>query len=233
MEAKTSIKNYYSILNIERSATPDEIKKAFRNLALKWHPDRKPEHLKQQAHDRFVEIDEAYGILSDTFKRKEYDLLYRTVYEHESIYNRHDYTRAEEDIRRYQETAQQAAEDLANASFEVLSKVLAGLGAVAIETGKFVALGEEGIRKQIDIGDRIAIGFCGTILLILIILSFTGFLAPITLPISFLIWKAGKGALFKNDKFVGFATVFESILMFLGCLIGIIAGIAILCSLGS
>ncbi len=65
-------KDYYKTLNVERSATNEEIKKAFRKLALKYHPDRNPEN-KDEAEAQFKEINEAYAILSDEEKREIYD----------------------------------------------------------------------------------------------------------------------------------------------------------------
>ncbi|EAZ88847.1 DnaJ C-terminal domain-containing protein [Crocosphaera chwakensis] len=64
-------KDYYATLGIDKSASADEIKKAFRKLAVKYHPDRNPDD--KQAEERFKEISEAYEVLSDAEKRKKYD----------------------------------------------------------------------------------------------------------------------------------------------------------------
>lgn len=69
--AATDFKDYYSILGVSKTASADEIKKAFRKLALKYHPDRNPGDKK--AEDRFKEISEAYEVLSDKEKRQKYD----------------------------------------------------------------------------------------------------------------------------------------------------------------
>ncbi len=62
---------YYKILGVEKSSTADEIKKAYRKLALQYHPDKNPGN--KQAEEKFKEINEAYAVLSDEKKRKEYD----------------------------------------------------------------------------------------------------------------------------------------------------------------
>lgn len=69
--AATNFKDYYTILGVDRSADESEIKKAFRKLALKYHPDRNPGD--KQAEDHFKEINEAYDVLSDPEKRQKYD----------------------------------------------------------------------------------------------------------------------------------------------------------------
>ncbi len=66
-----SKKDYYSVLGVERKASEDEIKKAYRKLAMKWHPDKNPDDKK--AEDKFKELSEAYEVLSDAEKRKMYD----------------------------------------------------------------------------------------------------------------------------------------------------------------
>jgi len=66
-------KDYYKILGVEKSATQDAIKKAFRKLAVKYHPDKNPGDKK--AEDKFKEINEANEVLSDVEKRRKYDEL--------------------------------------------------------------------------------------------------------------------------------------------------------------
>ncbi|HEX79153.1 MAG TPA: DnaJ domain-containing protein [Dehalococcoidia bacterium] len=67
------MKDYYNILGVPENASDHEIKKAFRKLAFKHHPDTNPGNEKQ-AEERFKEINEAYAILGDKVKRQQYDL---------------------------------------------------------------------------------------------------------------------------------------------------------------
>ena len=67
--------DYYEVLGVDRNATPDAIKRAYRKLALEWHPDRHPPEKRKQAEERFKLISEANEVLSDPEKRKRYDAL--------------------------------------------------------------------------------------------------------------------------------------------------------------
>lgn len=65
--------NYYELLGISKTASEEEIKKAYRKLAMQFHPDRNPGN--KQAEEKFKQISEAYAILSDKDKRKQYDMF--------------------------------------------------------------------------------------------------------------------------------------------------------------
>src|SRR5690348_13334426 len=66
-------KDYYKILGVERNASADDIKKAYRKLAVKFHPDKNPGN--KEAEEKFKEINEANEVLGDAEKRKKYDAL--------------------------------------------------------------------------------------------------------------------------------------------------------------
>lgn len=69
-------KDFYEILGVQKTATPEEIKKAYKKLAVKWHPDRwgdKSEAEQKTAEENFKEVAEAYEVLSDPQKRQRYD----------------------------------------------------------------------------------------------------------------------------------------------------------------
>jgi DnaJ-class molecular chaperone len=68
----TPKKDYYDILGLDRNSSPEDIKKAYKTLAMKWHPDKNPNN-KEEAETKFKLIVEAYNILSDENKKRQYD----------------------------------------------------------------------------------------------------------------------------------------------------------------
>jgi DnaJ-class molecular chaperone len=65
--------DYYRVLQVSRHAEPEVIERAYKALALKYHPDRAPEEERDKATRRLQSVNEAYGVLSDAAKRKAYD----------------------------------------------------------------------------------------------------------------------------------------------------------------
>ncbi len=93
-------KDYYATLGVERKASADAIKKAFRKLALKYHPDRNADD--KGAEEKFKEINEAYAVLSDPEKRKQYDMFgaegFGQRFSTEDIFSNFDFGRIFDDL---------------------------------------------------------------------------------------------------------------------------------------
>lgn len=66
------MKDYYKILEVTRTADEEELRKSYRKLAMRYHPDRNPDN--PAAEEQFKEVAEAYGVLTDPVKRREYDI---------------------------------------------------------------------------------------------------------------------------------------------------------------
>lgn len=111
------MRSYYDILELSHTASPDEIKKAYRKLAKKFHPDVSNE---VDAHDRFVEIEVAYSCLSKIESRKSYDQLLR--YKSSKNVNPRSRKRQEEKIYRRESRAKYKASDHAKMTFQQYQK---------------------------------------------------------------------------------------------------------------
>ena len=140
------IKDYYKILKVDRQSTDIEIKKSYRDLAIRLHPDK---NNSDSAHDDFVELNEAFQILSDEKKRDKYNLLY-DHYIDQSAGGLNSVSKEEfETIRR---EARREGEKVADSNFyffttELLSEMVGqalfsglidGVGTIIKGTGDFI-----------------------------------------------------------------------------------------------
>lgn len=78
MDEPRQLMDYYKVLGVSRDATEQEIKKTYRKLALKYHPDRAPQDKKKEYEEKFKEVSQAYRVLSDKEKRAQYDQFGQT-----------------------------------------------------------------------------------------------------------------------------------------------------------
>lgn len=89
-----SNKDYYKTLGVNKSASTNDIKKAYRKLAMKYHPDRNKEN--KAAEEKFKEVSEAYAVLSDPEKKKQYDMFgaegFQQRYSQEDIFRSFDFS---------------------------------------------------------------------------------------------------------------------------------------------
>jgi curved DNA-binding protein CbpA len=116
------MKNYYQILGIEFEATIMDIKKAYRKLALKFHPDRNKD---ANAAEMFIKVTEAYEVLRDPTKRTDYNKLYIVYYskieiqtEQQSLFTYNEYYRKQENFGR------QKAQEYSSIPFEEFARRL-------------------------------------------------------------------------------------------------------------
>ncbi len=115
-------KNYYHVLKISNDASQKEIKEAFRRLAFQNHPDVNKSF---DAHEKFIEITEAYEVLKDINKRREYDEIYEKYISYDGRFNgssrfaESDYGRK---YREWQDSGKKKSEEFASTPFDEFAK---------------------------------------------------------------------------------------------------------------
>src|SRR3989338_7649522 len=95
-------RDYYEIVGVQKGASVEDIKRAYRTLAMKHHPDRVPAEQKKEAEEKFKELSEAYAVLSDAQKRSVYDQYGHTGFDQrystEDIFRSADFSSIFEDL---------------------------------------------------------------------------------------------------------------------------------------
>lgn len=212
MEASATIKDYYAILGVSKDATFEEIKKAFRDKAKRYHPDvcKLPD-----AHERFVEIGEAYEILGNPDTRREYDEFLK--YASQNSYNTYDdYTYS--DFGQAQERAKAQAESYAKMTLEDLIVGVVGLAVEAVEASVQFIVGDDD-RPELTFRDWVRLGIQGIFITFGLIMCLTGAGA---IPGIMLI-RAVIYAMEKDGKSIGIGPIIKATIIADLILIGIIA----------
>lgn len=211
------MRDYYAILGVPPNASEAEIKAAFHQLVKVWHPDvrRRPD-----AHERFIEIGEAYEILVDPVRRSEYDRVRAATGP--------AWTARTSRGREYasSETVNEArrrAEQYYNTSIDdLLDELLKAVTHAAVVVGRATWFGEDD-RCPMPFGARLWMGFKGILLITMAVLALTGILAPVSIPFGILIFRS----LSHKGRFVGLETfsacVFQALGIILALLLAILA----------
>jgi len=211
MGASATFKDYYAILGVSKDATFEEIKKAFRDKAKKYHPDvcKQPD-----AHERFIEIGEAYEVLKDPDTRREYDEYVK--YASQNKYNTYD-DYSYSDFGHTQQRAKAQAESYARMSLEDL---IVSVLDMAFEMGKQFFVGDDD-KPELTFRDWVSLGFQGILLTIAIIICFTG---VGTIP-GIMIFRAVICAIEKDGKFIGIGPLIKATIIADLLVVGLLYGI--------
>lgn len=185
--------NYYQRLGLSRQATKDEIKKAYRKLALEFHPDR---NKSPDAHEKFIAINEAYLILYDDEGRQKYDIEYDLHFGKKADFKREQAEKEEFKKKRYEESfedsdlndwstkARNQGAEYAKMAFDDFSKLVIGF---VKETGF-----QLGNTLLVFFGIVLTMGGCGNLVIGLSTSGEIGnpIVGLILLPIGILLWRA-------------------------------------------
>lgn len=194
--------NYYKVLGLSSTASKEEIKKAYRKLALEFHPDK---NKSPDAHEKFIEINEAYLILYDDEAREKYDREYNYHFSQHKKQKSSDYERSKEfydqekanqkkteqeqkfndsDLNDWAKKAKNQGAEYARMAFEDFSKMVFGF---VKETGF-----QLGNTLLVFLGLLLTMGGCGNIIIGLSTGGDIGnpIFGIIILPIGILLWRA-------------------------------------------
>jgi curved DNA-binding protein CbpA len=195
--------NYYQRLGLSRQATKEEIKKAYRKLALEFHPDR---NKSPDAHEKFIAINEAYLILYDDEARQKYDIEYDFHFGKKSDFKQEENEKEQFKQKPYEESfedadlndwsskARKQGAEYAKMAFDDFSKLVIGF---VKETGF-----QLGNTLLVFFGIVLTMGGCGNLV---IGLSTSGEIGNpvvgiILLPIGILLWRAANKNWESHDK---------------------------------
>lgn len=183
--------NYYKRLGLSKNASKEDIKKAFRQLALQYHPDR---NKSPDAAQRFIEVNEAYLILYDDEARQKYDKEYDYHFRKEFVPReepsyQYDYNQNnssvfnDPDLNNWSKNAREQGNEYAKMAFDEFSKMVIGF---VKETGFHI-----GNTLLVYVGIFLTMGGCGNLVIGLTSKGEIGnpIIGIILLPIGILIWR--------------------------------------------
>jgi len=195
--------NYYQRLGLSRQATKEEIKKAYRKLALEFHPDR---NKSPDAHEKFIAINEAYLILYDDEARQKYNIEYDFHFGKKTDFKQEQEEKEEFKQKRYEESFEDAdlndwstkarnqGAEYAKMAFDDFSKLVIGF---VKETGF-----QLGNTLLVFFGIVLTMGGCGNLVIGLSTSGEIGnpVVGMILLPIGILLWRAANKNWASHDK---------------------------------
>lgn len=158
------IKNYYKILNIQKNASYDQMKEAYRKLVKFWHPDV---NQSSNSHEKFIEINEAFEILKDNDKRIVYDRFYDEYFGSYIILEPNQKTQGQSNNERY---AEYQYETKTSADFEYLQN---WIKQAKIRADELVKIGLKNIDTTLETGFYM-IGEVGNFISIIFVIGIFG-----------------------------------------------------------
>lgn len=180
--------DFYRRLGLDKKATKEDIKKAYRRLALEYHPDK---NKNPDSTQRFIEINEAYLILFDDEARNKYDREYNyhfqkkpeTEYQEENKHEKNENAFNDEDLNNWSRNAREQGRGFAKMAFEEFSKMVLGF---VKETGF-----QLGNTMLVFFGVLLTMGGCGNLVIGLTSKGEIGnpIIGLVMLPVGILLWR--------------------------------------------